>query len=355
MTESVRIKDFKIGRKHPCFIIAEAGVNHNGDIDIAHKLVDAAKLAGVDAVKFQSFKSEALVTPLSRKADYQLKTTDGDHSQLSMLKKLEIPASDQARIKKYCDEKGILYLCTPYEQESADQLEHIGVDAYKIASTDIANIPFLRYLAKKNIPVLLSTGMSDLGDVEKSVNALKTNGLEGKIIILQCTSEYPAPFKDINLLAMQTMETAFHCPVGFSDHTPGIGASPWAVAAGACVIEKHFTLDRHMDGPDHKASINPKEMKELVETIRNVELALGDGIKNIMPSEAKNKLKMQKSLVTMNKLSAGQTIQPEDLTCKRPGTGLPPAWIDRVTGMQAAKDIAKDQVLTLNDISWETE
>jgi len=229
------------------------------------------------------------------------------------------------------------------------------VDAYKIASTDTSNIPFLRYLAKKNIPVLLSTGMSDLGDVERSVNELKTNGLERKIIILQCTSEYPAPTADINLLAMKTMETAFHCPVGFSDHTPGIGASPWAVAAGACVIEKHFTLDRDMEGPDHKASINPKEMKELVRTIRNVELALGDGMKKIMPSEAKNKSKMQKSLVTVNKLSAGQIIQYSDLTCKRPGTGLPQKWFDKVIGKKATKDIDKEQVLTLDDISWKTK
>ncbi len=355
MSDFVRIEEFKIGRKSPCFIIAEAGVNHNGDIDIAHKLVDAAKLASADAVKFQSFKAEALVTPHSRKADYQLETTQGDNSQLSMLKKLELSTPEQIRLKKYCDEKGILYLCTPYEQDSADLLEHIGVDAYKIGSTDTSNIPFLRYLAKKNIPVLLSTGMSDLGDVEKSVNELKTNGLEGKIIILQCTSEYPAPIADINLLAMKTMETAFHCPVGFSDHTPGIGASPWAVAAGACVIEKHFTLDRNMEGPDHKASINPKEMKELVRTVRSVELALGDGMKRIMPSEAKNKSKMQKSLVAVNKLSAGQTIQQGDLTCKRPGTGLPPKWFDKVIGRKAATDIDKEQVLTLDDIFWKTK
>jgi N,N'-diacetyllegionaminate synthase len=352
MNNFVRIKNFTIGRGNPCFIIAEAGVNHNGDIDLAHKLIDAAKFAGADAVKFQSFKAEALVTPHSKKADYQLNTNHGDNSQLSMLKKLELSKSEQVQLKNHCDEKGILYLCTPYEQESADLLEQIGVDAYKIASTDTSNLPFLRHLAKKNIPVLLSTGMSCLGDVEESVNALTINGLEGKIIILQCTSEYPAPLKDVNLLSMKTMETAFHCPVGFSDHTPGLGASPWAVAAGACVIEKHFTLDRNMEGPDHRASINPKEMAELVATVRDVELALGNGIKRIMPSELKNKSKMQKSLVAAHKILSGETIRIEDIVCKRPGTGLEPKWFDRVIGRQAAKDIDKEEVLTLDVISW---
>ncbi len=352
MSDFVRIKNFKIGRDNPCFIIAEAGVNHNGDIDIAHKLIDAAKVAGADAVKFQSFKAEVLVTSDSKKADYQLKTTKGDNSQLSMLKKLELSTLEQVRLKKYCDGIGILYLCTPYEQESADMLEQIGVDAYKIASTDTSNIPFLRYLAKKGIPVLLSTGMSDLGDVEKSVNELKTHGLAGKIIILQCTSEYPVPMEDINLLSMKTMETAFNCPVGFSDHSTGLGASPWAVAAGASVIEKHFTLNKNMEGPDHKASINPDEMKELVRTVKNVELALGDGIKRVMPSEVRNKSKMQKSLVAVCKIPAGGIIKQEYLACKRPGTGLSPKWFDKVIGKQAATDIDKEQVLTLDLISW---
>jgi N-acetylneuraminate synthase len=352
MNNFVKIQNFKIGKNNPCFIIAEAGVNHNGDVDTAHKLIDAAKLSGADAVKFQSFKAEALVTPQSKKAHYQLQTTCGDDSQFSMLKKLELSAREQAKLKNHCDEKGMLYLCTPYEVESADLLEKIGVDAYKVASTDTSNTPFLRYLAKKNIPVLLSTGMSCLGDVEESVDELRNHGLDGKIIILQCTSEYPAPVEEINLRAMQTMEMAFRCPVGFSDHTQGIGASPWAVAVGACVIEKHFTLDRSMEGPDHNASIEPKEMALLVKTIRDVELALGDGIKKIMPSERKNKTKMQKSLVAAHKILAGTTIQMEDLVCKRPGNGLPPKWLDRVIGRQAAKELEKEEVLTLDTIDW---
>lgn len=352
MNNFVRIKNFRIGPGNPCFIIAEAGVNHNGDIHTAHRLIDAAIQSGADAVKFQSFKAEDLVTPQSKKADYQLKTTQGDTSQFSMLKKLELSLEDQVQLKKHCDDKDILYLCTPYEQKSADLLEGIGVEAYKIASTDTSNLPFLRSLAKKNIPVILSTGMSTLGDVEESVKELKEYGLLGKIIILQCTSEYPVPFEDINLRAMKTMEAAFCCPVGFSDHTPGIGASPWAVAAGACVVEKHFTLDRRMMGPDHKASINPGEMTELVKTVRNVEASLGDGMKKIMPSEEKNKSRMQKSLVATRNIPAGGTINKEDLTCKRPGTGLLPKWFDKVVGKQAAVNIRKDDVLALDSISW---
>ncbi len=352
---SVRIKNFEIGRNNPCFIIAEAGVNHNGDINIAHQLIDAAKQSGADAVKFQSFKAEALVTRHSKKAAYQLKTTHGDPSQLAMLKALELSQENQAQLKKHCDDVGILYLCTPYEHDSADLLEQIGVDGYKIASTDTSNIPFLRHIAKKGIPVILSTGMSSLAEVEASVNELKSHGLEGKIILLQCTSEYPVPIEDINLYAMRTMEMAFCCPVGFSDHTPGIGASPWAVAAGACVVEKHFTLDRGMTGPDHKASVVPEEMTQLVDTVRTVEKALGDGIKRVMPSEQKNKSKMQKSLVATRDISAGETILPEDITCKRPGTGLTPKWFDRVVGKKAAQQIDKDDVLTLGTISWDAE
>ena len=251
MIKPVKIKNFIIGSGNPCFIIAEAGVNHNGDMKLAHKLIDAAAKAGADAVKFQSFVTENLVTPEAQKARYQVETTGQDDGQFTMLKKLELSKDQQKELKTHCDEVGILYLCTPYEKKSADLLEAIDVAAYKIASTDTTNIPFLRYIAVKGISVMLSTGMSSLGEVEEAVNELKLHGLDGKIIILQCTSEYPAPVNEINLRAMKTMELAFGCPVGLSDHTPGIGASPWAVVARACVIEKHFTLDRNMEGPDH--------------------------------------------------------------------------------------------------------
>ena len=352
MIKPVKIKNFMIGLGNPCFIIAEAGVNHNGDMKLAHKLIDAAAKAGADAVKFQSFITADIVTPEAQKARYQVETTGQNGGQFAMLKKLELSKDQQKELKSHCDEAGILYLCTPYEERSADLLEKISVAAYKIASTDTSNIPFLRYLARKDIPVILSTGMSSLGEVEESVNELKLYGLDGKIIILQCTSEYPAPVKDINLRAMKTMELAFGCPVGFSDHTPGIGASPWAVAAGACVVEKHFTLDRNMTGPDHPASIEPNELAELVRTIRNVEAALGDGIKRPMPSELPNKTRMQKSLVAIRSIAAGETILETDLTSKRPGNGLPPKWFDRVVGKKAARQIQKEETLELNSIIW---
>ncbi len=355
MINPVQIKHFTVGTHHPCLVIAEAGVNHNGDIKIAHQLIDEANRVGADAVKFQIFKSERLVTPQSTKADYQLETTQGDASQLSMLKQLELSDDEHAQLKRHCDDVGILYLCTPYEEKSADVLEKIGVDAYKIGATDTVNIPFLRYIAQKKRPVLLSTGMTTLGDVERSVNEMKHHDSDDHLILLQCTSEYPAPFSDINLRAIDTMSRAFGCPVGFSDHTPGIGASPWAVAVGACVIEKHFTLDRQMTGPDHRASIDPKEMQELVSTIRNVELALGDGIKRIMPSEEKNQSKMQKSLVAKRPIHVGQIISAQDLACKRPGSGLSPKWWDRVIGKRAAQNLDKDEFISLQSICWEDQ
>jgi N-acetylneuraminate synthase len=348
----VKIKDFLIGPGQPCLIIAEAGVNHNGDMDTAHRLIDEAVQAGADAIKFQSFVTEDLVTNQAQKADYQVKTTGNNSGQFTMLKKLELSEFQQVELKSHCDESGILYLCTPYEHKSAEMLKNIGVEAYKIASTDTSNIPFLRQLANSGIPVILSTGMSLLGEVEEAIIELRDNGLNQKIVIMQCTSEYPAPIEDINLNTIKSMEVAFGCPVGFSDHTSGIGVSPWAVAAGACVVEKHFTINRNLKGPDHKASIEPHELKELVKTIRNVELALGDGIKKIMPSEMKNKSRMQKSLVAARTIKVGETIQASDLTCKRPGNGLLPNWFDKVVGKKAAKTIKSQETLRLDSVLW---
>jgi sialic acid synthase SpsE len=231
-------------------------------------------------------------------------------------------------------------------------LKNIGVDAYKIASTDTSNIPFLRHLATSGVPVILSTGMSLLGEVEEAVIELRQNGLNEKIVIMQCTSEYPAPLEDLNLRAIKSMEVAFNCPVGFSDHTSGIGASPWAVALGACIVEKHFTLDKNLKGPDHKASIEQDELKTLVKTIRKVELALGDGVKRVMPSEMKNKYKMQKSIVATRTIKAGEYIQASDLTCKRPGNGLLPNWFDKVVGKKAAKTIRNQEIIRLDSVLW---
>ncbi|ANV86373.1 N-acetylneuraminate synthase [Picosynechococcus sp. PCC 7117] len=352
MSQYVRIGNREIGQDKPCFIIAEAGVNHNGNIELAHQLVDAAVKAGADAVKFQSFITEELITPEAPKAQYQVETTGKPGSQYEMLKSVELNDDQHKELKTHCDRAGIIYMCTPYENKSVDMLAHLDVAAYKIASTDTTNLPFLRYVASKGRPVILSTGMSNLAEVEEAVNTIKTGGIAEKIVILHCTSEYPAPINEVNLRAMKTLEQAFGFPVGFSDHTTGIGASPWAVAIGACVVEKHFTLDRTLNGPDHRASLEPAELSALVQTIRDVEAALGDGIKQPTASELPNKPMMQKSLVARRHIKAGKIISAEDLVCKRPGFGLQPSWYDRILGKGVTRDISAESYLTLSDIDW---
>lgn len=352
MMLSVKIKDRVIGKNQKCFVIAEAGVNHNGDVALAHKLVEVAASTGADAVKFQYFITEELITPNAPKAEYQVQTTKKPGSQYEMLKGLELSTHEQAELKEHCEELGILYLCTPYDNQSVDALDKMNVSAFKIASTDTTNLPFLRYVASKNRPVILSTGMSTLGEVEQAVNTLRTVGLDGKIILLHCTSEYPAPLNEVNLRAILTMQQAFACPVGYSDHTPGVGVSSWAVALGACAVEKHFTLDRDMDGPDHRASLEPDELFTLVKTIRQVEAALGDGIKHPTSSELSNKPMMQKSLVVRNGIRAGEVITENNLSCKRPGFGLAPSWFERVVGKRVTRDIPDNEMLTLAHIDW---
>ena len=350
--QTVKINNRLIGSSQPCFIIAEAGVNHNGDMHIAHRLIDAAVKAGADAIKFQSFIAEELVTNDTPKANYQVKTTGGHDSQFEMLKALELSSDEQGVLKSYCEDRNIIYLCTPYENKSLDMLDHMDVAAFKVASTDTTNVPFLRDIAKKGRPVFLSTGMSTLGEVEQAIDTLLTEGLDNNIIVLHCTSEYPAPINEINLRAILSMQDTFGCPVGFSDHTPDTIVSSWAVALGACVIEKHFTLDRNMIGPDHEASIEPDELSILIKNIRDLEIAMGDGVKKVMPSELKNKPLMQKSLVAKCNISAGEIITSDGLICKRPGFGLNPSWFDRIIGKRSAKNISKDEVLTLSSIDW---
>jgi len=352
MIHPVLIQDRFIGPGYPCFIIAEAGVNHNGNMDIAHQLIDAAVKIGADAVKFQSFVTNELITKNTPKAKYQVNTTGRDDGQYGMLKLLELTPKQQEELRDHCDKAGIIYLCTPYERTSVDILDRLNIVAYKVASTDTTNIPLLRYIASKNRPVLLSTGMSSLCEVELAVNTLKEGGLENKIILLQCTAEYPSPLHEVNLRVIQTMEHAFHCPVGFSDHTPSIGASPWATVLGACVVEKHFTLDRKTPGPDHQASLEPDEFLSLIQTIRDVELALGDGIKQPMPSELSNKKLMQKSLVITRDIKKGEIIKLDDLTCKRPATGLPPFWIDKIIGKLTSRDLCEGTIVELSHIIW---
>lgn len=343
----------QIAQDQPCFIIAEAGVNHNGDMAIAHRLIDEALKAGADAVKFQSFITEELITPDAPKANYQVETTGQPGSQYAMLKALELTQEQQRELKAHCDQSGIIFISTPYDYQSVDWLDEMAVSAYKIASTDTSNIPFLRYIARKNRPVLLSTGMSTLTEVEDAVNALKQGGLDqNNLVILHCTSEYPAPIDEVNLRAMNTLAQAFNCVVGFSDHTSGVGASPWAVALGAVVVEKHFTLDCNMVGPDHRASLEPEQFAELVKAIRDVEAALGDGVKCPTVSELPNKPNMQKSLVARKFIAKGEFITEEDLTTKRPATGLAPKFWDTVVGRRAMHDIQPNQILTLASIDW---
>jgi len=352
VVEAIEIAGKKIGPGQPCFIIAEAGVNHNGDMNLAHRLIDTAGEADADAVKFQSFVTDELVAHKAPKARYQIETTGDPGSQYKMLKSLELSADQQAELKAHCERIGILYLCTPYENTSIDILDRMEIAAFKIASTDTTNMPFLRYMATKGRPVILSTGMSTLAEVEQAVNTLHAGGLDGKVAILQCTSEYPVPVGEVNLRAMLTLQQAFACPVGFSDHTEGVGASPWAVAVGACIIEKHFTLDHNMVGADHRASLEPDQLAELVRTVRDVEAALGDGIKRPMPRELPNKPLMQKSLMARRRIRMGKIITSGDLTCKRPGFGLAPSWFDLVVGKRAAEDIPKDGILNLSSVDW---
>jgi N-acetylneuraminate synthase len=353
--DPVQIGAHIIGPGHPCLIIAEAGVNHNGDMEIAHRLIDEAAGAGADAVKFQSFVAEELVTPDAPKAGYQVETTGTSGSQFPMLKALELSEEQQRTLKAHCESKGVMYLCTPYENTSAEMLDRMDVSAYKVASTDTTNIPFLRFLAAKGRPVILSTGMCSLGEIEESLLALLEGELSGKIVIMHCVTEYPAPLEDANLKSIETMSKSFGCPVGFSDHSPGVGVSPWAVAMGAQVIEKHFTLDRGMEGPDHRASLEPQELADLVRTVREVEKAMGDGVKRPSERETANRPLMRKSLVAVRRLPAGHVIKPEDLTCKRPGTGLPPSWFNKVVGKKSRRGVSQDEVLGLHSIEWSEE
>jgi len=350
--EQIALGDRLIGRNAPVLIIAEAGVNHNGDLSLAHELIDAAAKVGADIVKFQSFRAEDIVTTGAPKAGYQQFTTDLSESQFQMLKRLELSEEAHGELKKHCATKGIIFLSTPYDRSSVDMLQRQGVLGYKISSSDTTNLPLLEYVARQGKVVILSTGMCDLEEVRAAVETLRRSGLQ-QFALLHCTSEYPAPLDESNLRAMGTLEHEFHCPVGFSDHTSGMCMAAWAAAAGACIIEKHFTLDRNLPGPDHRASLEPAELAEMVSVIRQVERALGDGQKRPTPSELKNKGFMQKSIVARRPIAADERIEAEAITCKRPGIGLEPRLWKDVVGRRAARAIAADEVLTKDCVSWE--
>lgn len=327
------------------FIIAEAGVNHNGSFELACKLVDSAKAAGVDCIKFQTFKSGNLVSRNAQKADYQ-KSTTGEGSQVDMLKKLELSFDEFIALKQYCDKKNICFLSTPFDFESIDFLNSIEMPFWKIPSGEVTNYPYLVKLAKTEKPVVMSTGMCELDEVDEAIKVLRQNGTKD-IKLLHCNTEYPTPFEDVNLRAMQTLRDAFHLEVGYSDHTKGIEVPIAAVALGATIIEKHFTLDRNMEGPDHKASLEPDELAKMVSSIRNIELAMGSSIKAPSSSEKKNIQVARKSIVAARNINKGETLTEENITVKRPGMGISPMRWKEVLGTKAKRTFEEDELIEL--------
>lgn len=326
------------------FIIAEAGVNHNGSMDLALKLVDAAKKAGADAVKFQTFKAEKLVKKDAEKAAYQKKNSGASESQYEMLKKLELSEKDFIELKAYCDSTGIMFLSSAFDEESAEFLNSIGMAMFKIPSGEITNLPYLRKIGSFGKPVILSTGMAYLEEIADAVAVFDVCGLpRQKLSILHCSTEYPALFHEVNLKAMHTMFEAFKgVTIGYSDHTPGIEIPIVAVALGARVIEKHFTLDINMEGPDHKASLEPHELEAMISSIRHTEVSLGDGIKVPCNSEIPNREIVRKSIVAKIDIKKGEVFSSDNLTVKRPGKGLSPMMWDRIIGQTAKMDFKAD-------------
>lgn len=329
-------------------IIAEAGVNHNGDIEMAKKLVAEAAKAGADLVKFQSFITSKSISADAPKANYQKEATDPSESQYEMVRKLELSSEDHEALISECQRHEIGFFSTAFDTESFDLLVNLGLNWVKVPSGEITNLPFLRYISRLGKPLLLSTGMANLGDIEAALNVIEQAGTPRDLItILHCTTEYPAPMAEVNLRAMENIGRAFGVNVGYSDHTLGIEVAIAAVALGATVIEKHFTLDCNLPGPDHRASLEPAQFKAMVDGIRNIENALGDGIKRPSESELRNKLIARKSLVAARAITAGELFSAENLCAKRPGTGISPMRWDEVMGQPAPRDFAEDELITL--------
>jgi N-acetylneuraminate synthase len=355
------------------FIIAEAGVNHNGSIDLARQLIDAGAAAGADAVKFQTFKAEKIISRSAPKAQYQLQSTDARETQRDMVNQLELDQAAHQQLADYCREKAIEFMSTPFDLESIDLLVELGVVRIKIASGEITNAPLLLKIARTGLPVIMSTGMATLGEVETALGVLAfgylglaprpslpgfreafgmpegQEALKSKVALLHCTTEYPAPFAEVNLRAMDTMAAAFALPVGYSDHTPGIAVALAAAARGAMIIEKHFTLDQGLPGPDHKASLEPWELQSLVQNLRQVEVALGSPLKVSSPSELKNRDIVRKSLVAARSIRKGERFSEDNLTSKRPGNGTSPLCYWDWLGRPAEKDYQPDEIISWQD------
>ena len=330
--------------KDKVIIIAEAGVNHNGSLELAKKLAEQAMKSGADCVKFQTFKTENLVTINAKKADYQIENTGKNETQYSMLKQLELSYDDFIELKEYCDELGINFISTPFDFESIDFLNSIDMKFWKIPSGEITNYPYLVKIAETGKPIILSTGMSTLKEVEEAVGVLKENGAI-EIKIMHCTTNYPTAFEDVNLAAIKTLADSIGGEVGYSDHTEGIYVPIAAVAMGATIIEKHFTLDRNMEGPDHKASLEPLELKTMIEAIRKVEKAIGDGEKKPAEAEKRNMGIVRKSIVASKNISAGEILSEDNLTTKRPGNGISPMKWKQVIGTKAIRDFKMDELI----------
>lgn len=330
------------------YIIGEAGVNHDGDIKKAKLLIDIAKDAGCDCVKFQTFKTENIVTYNAPKAKYQIENTNNSDSQYEMLKKLELDYLEFVELKRYCDEQKIDFLSSPFDFESVDLLEKLGVDTYKLSSGEITNMPLLKYVAGKQKRIILSTGMSTMDEVERAVGWIKQEK-NNNIVLMHCTSNYPAGYSTVNMKAMISMKEKFNLPVGYSDHTKGIEIPIMAVSYGAEIIEKHFTYDINAIGPDHKASLSPKQLKQMVSSIRNVEAAVGDGIKAPSDEEMSTRIAARKSLVWADDMEENDIIDVSNLTIKRPGDGIPPYMIDSLKGKRTRKKCLKDNSVKKGD------
>jgi N,N'-diacetyllegionaminate synthase len=329
-------------------IIAEAGVNHNGDLALAKQLIDMAAEAGADFVKFQTFSADRLVTRRAKKADYQNQTTGSIETQHQMLSRLELSGEMHQVLIAHCAARGIGFFSTGFDNESVDFLVSLGQDHFKIPSGEITNLPYLHHIGKLGKAVILSTGMATLGDIEAAIAVLEQAGTPRTLItVLHCTTEYPTPMTEVNLRAMQSIQAAFGVAIGYSDHTPGIEVAIAAAALGATVIEKHFTIDRNLPGPDHKASLEPAELKAMVTAIRNIEIALGDGVKRLTPSESRNIPIVRKSLVASKTIKRGEVFSAENISSKRPGTGISPMRWDEVIGRTALRDFAIDELIEL--------
>jgi len=333
------------------FIIAEAGVNHNGSVELAKQLIDVAANAGANAVKFQTFKTENLVSRGASKAAYQVEGTDENETQFEMLKKLELDVDTHRELMQYSNDRNILFLSTPFDHESIDLLNNLNIPIFKIPSGEITNLPLIRKIAQLNKKIILSTGMATMEEVAAAVQLITNSGTsKDKITVLHCNTDYPTPMLDVNLRAMITIQEKFDIAVGYSDHTLGIEVPIAAVSLGATIIEKHFTLDNSMEGPDHRASLEPKELIEMIIAIRNIENALGDGIKKPSSSELKNKIVARKSIYLKTALSKGKILTEKDLIMRRPGEGISPMDIENVVGAELLRDVHKDALLSWEDI-----